>query len=662
MKKNYFLKTIVLLLSVIFIAGLALSCDDSGVNATTKKSTEKELTTIKINDVTPEKIPDPISADDLAAGSFTDGKYTVTVYLPSLSAVTVTATASDKAAIAYGTATGYTAPAEFSESSDLGDLGAAAKGLYVRVTAEDGSVNYYRFAITPMSNNTNLSGLTVGGTTATVGTKGTSTTITTGLGTVALADNAKDNAKAVGTTGYSKATVDYALTTTDTEAPTFAATDTYNFADGYFFWVRVTAENGIDMGYYKFNVEIGRNAALKEVWIGSADNGDGTKGTQVTTLGTPRTSWGAFTSTTRGDVDVKELLETSPTTPLNITTADASAKIQYAIIGTSDNTTSTSVPTWIDYTADTLVAFTGSSHLAINVTSANGKVNNYYRISVNTKNGTDINYGSPKIWDPADATNKKYIDPIWNDDNKAPWLDITRVNKAESYDPWFGENYGQHTSAQAKVLWDDTGIYVYLVATFNDYKTSENGATITRVPSLSVDAAADQRGTDITNMSVVADGNAYQYDSLEVFINERLQQFKSGDYGNQYRVGLPNAEDGTITLSGEKSASNANQTGAYNNITKFQLDEDKTVNSWVTDTGYIIIMRAPFVKYYNANIDQVFDSDGKVKPNAQVGLELQINACATAGTRNGILTWNGITGQSYQNVANYGIAKLVGRP
>jgi len=161
-------------------------------------------------------------------------------------------------------------------------------------------------------------------------------------------------------------------------------------------------------------------------------------------------------------------------------------------------------------------------------------------------------------------------------------------------------------------------------------------------------------------------------------VNERWQKYTTGNYGNQYRSGLPNA-DGTIWLSGEKG----NAPADFNPITKFQID--KKVSAWVKteggkQTGYVIIMGVPWVHYNNdldteegtegrpnpnfnqPNDNKVFDADGKVIEGAEIGLELQVNACqaATGGSssRNGILTWNGVTSQAYQNVKSFGIVTL----
>jgi hypothetical protein len=85
--------------------------------------------------------------------------------------------------------------------------------------------------------------------------------------------------------------------------------------------------------------------------------------------------------------------------------------------------------------------------------------------------------------------------------------------------------------------------------------------------------------------------------------------------------------------------------------------------------GYSVVAYIPWMWKTgtgSADADQVFGTDGLVKTvgndnGPQVGLEFQLNAQsqATGQTRDAILTWNGIGGQSYQQCGNYGLVKLI---
>ena len=653
-KKYSFLKAGVLIMAVMLIAGIALSCDNG--TTTAAKSSDKALTGITIKDKSPDKIPDPISPTELADQSFTDPKYTGTVYLTDeteLATATVTAAVSAKATAAFGLASGFNTPETFSENTTLPTI-TLGQALYVKVTAENGSINYYRFSILMLSNNSQLATLTVAGMSAELGSPGTTWQISAAnTGTVALSNSKKTDAVLEGTPSYRKATVEYALVTGGSGAPgAYAALEKLTFADGDALYVKVTAENGAKFSIYKFAVQIGRNANLSSFAIGEET---------ASSLGKSKTAWAQFSATDKGVIQPD--FQPPEGFSVTITAVDAEATVKWASLGTSAN--AAAEPTWTDYDVEEGASYLfpgGASDVAIWITSSNGANKRYYRINLVTKNWAPVYKGTPKLWDPTDTTNSKpYIDPIWGDED---WLYVNRVNTAESFDAWFNTEDGQHTTAKTKALWDDDGLWVYWDIDFKDYKDATN-TTQTRTGSRSGDAASYTPGTDVTVSGNSVPDGAHNRDSVELFINERFQSFTTGNYGNQYRSGLPNA-DGTIWLSGEKG--NPPTTPEYyNSITQFQID--KKVNVWIkgsaTDSsvawttgkqyGYVIIMRAQWVKKYDAaNIDRVFDADGKVKDGAEVGLELQVNACATEGTRNGILTWNGVTSQAYQNCKSFG--------
>jgi len=638
--KEIFKKAGVLLMAALLVAGLVLSCDDGSSNTSSSKTYT----------VTFDK---GVGTSEASPKTATTPKGGGTVSLPT----TNPAAPTGKVFQEWNT-----------KSDGTGTTFTAATNVTSNITV-------YAIFKDNLSSSCALSGVTVAGVSPSPNSSYADTWAgvqTTGV--ISLSGSQKTDAE-IKFSISTNATVEGGKITDDTN-PTFgtiASGAKLTFSNGDILGFKVTAQDGIAVRYYKYTLKIGLNAELKEVWIGKEVNEDGTTGTSGS-LGTAKDTWGTFANDERGELDVQEILESNSQTPIKIVPADTGATIQYDVLVVTNNQESTL--SWKDYTATTTAVFGGETYLAIKVQSAEKEGDNYvykyYRIAVNTKNGTDITYGQPKIWQDNDPTKvgTPYVDTLWD---SVDWLDISRVNKAESYATWFGTDYGQHTSGKAKALWDDDGIYVYFVATFKDYKTSANQATATvRTASRSGDAAAWEsgHGTDITDSSNTTPGDDHLKDSLEVFINERYETFKSGNYGNQYRSGVINEDGKTIFLSGDWPSdvgdnSNNQQDDFYNNLTKFQLDYK--VNSWVTkdgsgkETGYVIIMHVPFVKYYMENISQVFNAAGNVKEGAQVGFELQINACAT-GTRDGILTWNGVTGQSYHNVRNYGIATLIGRP
>ena len=131
----------------------------------------------------------------------------------------------------------------------------------------------------------------------------------------------------------------------------------------------------------------------------------------------------------------------------------------------------------------------------------------------------------------------------------------------------------------------------------------------------------------------------------------------------QYRVSADN-----VLLSGLASNLASNPPLNVQPIDIFR-DSGKT-RAWVKDdgSGYVVIMQAPWIFNKNSqgkpdvDANQVFNENGEVITGAEIGMELQINACAQRNSsisRDAILTWNGVTSQAYQNVRGYGTVTLL---
>jgi len=557
-----------------------------------------------------------------------------------------------------------------------------AAGLVISCDDGNNGNNGNNGSVTP-SNESTLRTLKVNGITADLGTPSLEGWNKVTIGEINLSNSKKTDAPLVATPANANARVEYAqvkFNATNKIPGAYAVADKMTFDDGDKLYVRVTSASGNSIRYYGMNVYIGRDATLKSVLVGSAS----------ADLGTSKlNNWGTFNAAQLGTCQAEEKMPAAGFT-VTITANDEEAKVYC----TDMETSVTTAPTFTAYDPENppVYVFPDPPYLkdvAVKVISGNEKVTRYYRIRFITKSYAYIYKGTPSLTNPSDANDKQYIDPIWNDATKFTdegegdmkgWLDISRINRAESFQEWFATDYGKHTTAKAKVLWDDDGIWVYCDGTFTDYKESESGSSKTRTASRSGTAATYKAGTetDLTNMSFATPDQAHTRDSLELFINERLQAFKSGNFGEQYRVGLPN-EDGTIYLSGEKPIGTPNNLSPppYNTVVKFQMDNK--AKSWVKmeggkQTGFVIIMWARWVNFGVETVekvgttenpyfgkdpdDKVFGADGKIIEGAEIGLELQINACSAVGTRDGILTWNGVTSQAYQNVKSFGIVQL----
>ena len=158
-------------------------------------------------------------------------------------------------------------------------------------------------------------------------------------------------------------------------------------------------------------------------------------------------------------------------------------------------------------------------------------------------------------------------------------------------------NLGAKVTADAKVLWDDENLYVY--ATVKDPVLNKDG------------------------------GEAYQQDSLEVFIDENNAKTESyDDDDKQYRINYENEH----SFNGKKC-----------------LEENVQSAAKVTGDGYVI--EAAF-KW----------TDIKPKKGDRIGLEFQINDADASGARIGTLSWNDETGMGWSKSSVYGTIELTAEP
>ncbi|WP_306748421.1 endo-1,4-beta-xylanase [Agathobacter rectalis] len=158
-------------------------------------------------------------------------------------------------------------------------------------------------------------------------------------------------------------------------------------------------------------------------------------------------------------------------------------------------------------------------------------------------------------------------------------------------------NLGAKVTADAKVLWDDENLYVY--ATVKDPVLNKDG------------------------------GEAYQQDSLEVFIDENNAKTESyDDDDKQYRINYENEH----SFNGKKC-----------------LEDNVQSVAKVTGDGYVI--EAAF-KW----------TDIQPKKGDRIGLEFQINDADASGTRIGTLSWNDETGMGWSKSSVYGTIELTAEP
>ncbi|MDR1985384.1 MAG: endo-1,4-beta-xylanase [Treponema sp.] len=174
------------------------------------------------------------------------------------------------------------------------------------------------------------------------------------------------------------------------------------------------------------------------------------------------------------------------------------------------------------------------------------------------------------------------VDPIWE---QAPALPVNQYLMA-----WQG------ASGTARVLWDDASLYVLVTVT----DTVLNKASL----------------------------NAYEQDSVEVFLDERNDKaasFQEDD--GQYRVNFMNETSFNPQSAGTGFVSAVKTSGA----------------------SYTVEMKIPFKHRTPAN-------------GAEIGFDLQINDASDQGIRQSVALWNDLSGNSFQDTSGYGILVLTGKP
>ena len=357
---------------------------------------------------------------------------------------------------------------------------------------------------------------------------------------------------------------------TGTEAPDFFYDNEYDFAAaGDSLAIEVTAADGKTKLYYRINVTVA-DVALESLTI------DGKTSTPA--LPTAALVWqDAIAGSVLFDYPVDE----QPTAGLTVVaiTATEGATVEYG------HAEGNAEPF---FNATSTIKFKDGEYLYIKVTSASGS-SAYYKVQVNFQMKGTIKYGSPQIAD-------NVIDPLWDD----PTLQVYPIAKPYPTDTSAGFIANPDTFAEAKALWDENGLYIYVKVI--DSEVSE------------VD-------------------NEHESDSVELFINEAYPNTSYAQGGSQYRVGANGQRSGE---GGSPAALNAlNKTSA-----------------WKTDDGYIVIFQAPW------RLRNRFPFANPYTNDRQIGFEIQLNVAPETGPRYAVIVWNNVAHTNYQNANDYGVATL----
>ena len=413
-----------------------------------------------------------------------------------------------------------------------------------------------------------------------------------------------------------------AKTATVTEADfttTYSATNkpTFTFADEDKLYVQMTAENGVSVSYYAYQILIGWDAGMSKIQFTTNSNQnvsavDVTIGQgKATVAGIEEADWGQVQFNTSGNA-------------FKVTAVPAGAGAT-AVIGTDGTDfTTTANGALITFSA------TAENFLYVKVTSANTKGILFYKFKVTLQRSVEIPYAAVAPTIPT-TIDKAAIDgalKTWweNPNNATDWLPINRQNKTET---GMGNEYDQldpklRTFGRAKLAWDSKGIWVY-------GQIYEN------------------------NIIATTSGQQHTQSSLELFINENAAANTGGisnASGGQYRLGAELASGNTNLTSGAPDTA----VTAFRNLGKFKAaswkdGSFKTIVDPFQETdvtnGYIVLFQAPWR----------FTTQYPLVKDKKITIELQINAMG-ATTRIAVLNWNNENSNSYGSIANYGQAIL----
>lgn len=528
--------------------------------------------------------------------------------------------------------------------------------IVIEVTAEDGTTKLFYKIEVEYGRAATFSVLTVGGTPIEAASWGTPAATWAGATEGTWVGTASAEARAIVATPAANAKVQYGVSATDTE-PTWADTGSAVISLNNYIGVKVTSGNGNVVNIYKIKLTLSNNADLDPDQHTNSDTtppthtygGVTATGNDAGELGTPSNSLPI--STGLGEVPVSHKFDNFPEEGIAVTakTQEASATVAFATgaVGAASTalTFTNATGDGVDKSATVLKPANATDILYVKVTAADGTTVKYWALTLAYIKSGMIKYGKPTI-----SLTDKTIDSLWDD----PDLDVypidSRTSSISGNDPENNAAYQaainsankeNYTYGEARCLWDEDGIYVYIKVSKAFYTGTAPNYTTSRATFF---------GT--------ATNNEHKYDSVEIFINEKTRTDGSvdngtpgssgkqgySDRGGQYRL----SPDGTnMRKSGDPSAA----TNAWSNTFPVSGWTVSATDPGALDgkSGYVIIMKVPF--RYTSTYAPV---NGK-----KIGFDLQINVASAAGTRTGVMVWKNRTGSNYQDCKLWGEATLV---
>jgi len=681
------MKKLLYVLLTMTVAFAMVACSNGSNSDTTPTlSSENTLTGITIGGVNPdvtdytnaEGIPTAITSvqwDDVSGNPYipvSPGGFSLTPDQIANGPIAVTVSGGN---VVYAKGASDTLRASFAWGA-AGSVFPLTDGdfLYVRVTAENGARNYYKFSIANAATNARIRGIVI---------ETTADTYNLGSGPIPAEDpddiddwSFQELSRAEAINSVVKVTPMASIATIrlarvanafnattgliiarpaagDWVAYTVATGNTLTFDNNDGLFIEVISNDQSNKLYYLIKFEVGTNAKLASIGIETPKGMGNVNG---------HPSWNEavdFATVPGNAMDVVFMTDRQPTGTvglgINIVAQDREATVEYFLSGEDDTLLSTE-PTWVDYPASGIARqvfnIEAKYFLYIKVTSYSQTNTLYFIKQLQFPAKGKLTYGNPTLsFDPADMA-------FWTSDNKIQTFYVNRVNESESgvaeylRHPEWG---GLHTSAEVKAVWNDDGIFFYVDVKTRQFRRTEAGNLENRP------------------IGYAPTGNDHHLgDSFEAFVNERLQEITTGqqDIGNQFRVapqpGTPGyyrsgrAIPSTGSYGTSDTAAAIYNDWVANGTSLVRLKNTNGTADNGENGGYEVLTFVPFSEFGLATA--VFEDNGiggkQVKDGAEIGLELQFNTGITNGARDGILTWNGVTTGSYAHAENYGVVEL----
>jgi hypothetical protein len=248
-------KTSIAVLAVLVVL-VIIGCPQEPGEEGSKTGGPATVSAISVAGVSIETVPQPVTSTEWTSQDFDvfsvpdEQLGTIKVQTASeLNNAALQVTASPGAAVKFAL-TDLDPPTQFVAASTLTIT--TSDRLCIQVTSQDGgTVNYYVIKMAVASTNITLSAVTVGDVTATLGTPNEN--YAQAVAGVADLSAGLSGKLVTVTQAHSGQTVKFAKVTGD-GVPLFAETATFDFADGDFLYIEVTAENGIRKNIYKIEI------------------------------------------------------------------------------------------------------------------------------------------------------------------------------------------------------------------------------------------------------------------------------------------------------------------------------------------------------------------------------------------------------------------------